>query len=234
MLETPVKYDRDYFVNHQWNRRIFNTYLLSDLRFLSGIYERQFSDDDRVDINTAFEVQVERLYQQLRKDLESVVIDEFEGHFNFRTFKGQSGGVPYEASKIARNKDYFTIRHCFEKIRWRRYFGGKKWGKATSYLLVNPKTTDDKMFWIDRVLDLEHNTGGIFHGKGCCFSDLYEGMSITDFGLRRSDIKKVKISLLDIRALVPSYKWGNMCELKLWNDFYKYVKRARTIYQRIS
>jgi hypothetical protein len=57
---------------------------------------------------------------------------------------------------------YAELAHLlFTVPRWIKLYGGKKWASGTRLLidLKNVKTTEDKVYWIDRVLDLYHNTG---------------------------------------------------------------------------
>lgn len=55
------------------------------------------------------------------------------------------------------------IHEAFTKYYWCDKFGGRSWGKATALLLDLPRTTEQKQIWIDRVLDLQHNTGHILN-----------------------------------------------------------------------
>jgi hypothetical protein len=57
---------------------------------------------------------------------------------------------------------------------WNSFYGGKKWAKACKmwFELYNSKTIKDDIFIIDKIFDLQHNTGIIFSKKGCNFRQL--------------------------------------------------------------
>lgn len=210
-----------------YSRSIFNVYLLSDIRFLSSIpnYSNlKFSDSDKLDIETLFNIEIEKLYKKLRSSLEKVVLDEFRDHSRNRTKNWESH---YNEKLMVKNKDYFSIEYCYSNLRWNKYYGGKKWGKAAKMLLNHPKSSDEKMFWIDKILDLEHNTGGIFYGKGCGLDCLYKKFPNSLWKIQKSYFHK---NILDVRAQIPSCFWANLCDHKLWNIVYKYVKRLYPVY----
>lgn len=50
-----------------------------------------------------------------------------------------------------------------DQDNWDREYGGKLWAKGTFFLLNLPKTDKDKIIWIDRVLDLYHNSGPLLN-----------------------------------------------------------------------
>lgn len=51
----------------------------------------------------------------------------------------------------------------FEGVSWENNYGGKRWSKAAKMLLDLPKTHDEKILWVDRVLDLYHNNGHLLN-----------------------------------------------------------------------
>lgn len=53
----------------------------------------------------------------------------------------------------------------FMEYDWSFQYGGESWGDAAKELmnLKNVKTLADKVYWIDRVMDLHHNTGHILN-----------------------------------------------------------------------
>lgn len=55
--------------------------------------------------------------------------------------------------------------HLFRSYLWDTSYGGELWAKAADALndLKNVKTFADKVYWIDRVLDLQHNNGHILN-----------------------------------------------------------------------
>lgn len=58
-----------------------------------------------------------------------------------------------------------TIRTLFFAKCWYRGYGGKRWGEATDLLiqLKNSKNIKDDVYLIDRIFDLQHNTGFVLN-----------------------------------------------------------------------
>lgn len=55
--------------------------------------------------------------------------------------------------------------HLFRNYRWSCQYGGESWAKAADALadLKNIKNLSDKVYWIDKVMDLHHNNGHILN-----------------------------------------------------------------------
>lgn len=58
----------------------------------------------------------------------------------------------------------------FYGVRWESSYGGKKWAKGAKSLIDarSVETTEDKVFWIDSVLDLYHNNGHMLDKTEFC------------------------------------------------------------------
>jgi hypothetical protein len=52
---------------------------------------------------------------------------------------------------------------AFSSFKWAKWYGGKNWATAVKFLIEKPKTIKQKQIWIDRVLDLQHNSGHILN-----------------------------------------------------------------------
>lgn len=57
--------------------------------------------------------------------------------------------------------DVYKMFHAHKY--WETDFGGKLWAKATEFLLNLPKNDKEKIVWVDRVLDLYHNSGPLLN-----------------------------------------------------------------------
>lgn len=79
-----------------------------------------------------------------------------ESHKNQLKFLQQSFRVPIKWS-------FEEIANSFEDSSWDSQYGGKRWAKATKMLLVLPQNQNEKILWIDRVLDLYHNNGHLLN-----------------------------------------------------------------------
>lgn len=93
--------------------------------------------------------------------------------------------------------DYPEIAHAlFTKISWFTSYGGRKWGRGTQLLmeLKSVKTSMDKIYWVDRVLDLYHNNGHMIDKTK--FKVLSKKMVILSSWTGR----KKKVTPLDLRA----------------------------------
>jgi len=58
-----------------------------------------------------------------------------------------------------------TISEAFHIKAWSSDYGGKRWGTATDFLikLKESKSLKDDIFLLDRIFDLQHNTGHILN-----------------------------------------------------------------------
>jgi hypothetical protein len=58
-----------------------------------------------------------------------------------------------------------AVHAIFYVPKWHISYGGRKWAKAAKMLIDSKevKTHHDKVFWCDRVLDLQHNTGHLLN-----------------------------------------------------------------------
>lgn len=55
------------------------------------------------------------------------------------------------------------IANSFKKCSWDHQYGGNRWAKAARMLLILPQDHNQKILWIDRVLDLYHNNGHLLN-----------------------------------------------------------------------
>jgi hypothetical protein len=96
----------------------------------------------------------------------------------------------------------------FSNYIWTRYYGGEAWAKATEELvnLKNVKTTKDKVYWIDRVMHLHHNTGHILNKtRFRCISRYYYNNN-TCYG-----------TYLDFRATAPTiFDLSKLCSSNIY------------------
>jgi len=86
------------------------------------------------------------------------------GAYGLYKFYKEKYGLTDEAITLARKLPdvYPEIAHLlFDGVKWSSDYGGKKWAKGTQALIDSKdiKTTEDKLFWTDQVLDLYHNNG---------------------------------------------------------------------------
>ena len=73
-------------------------------------------------------------------------------------------GLTHEMITCARENPeiYPEIAHLlFNEVRWAVDYGGASWANGTRALIDSKlvKSIEDKVFWVDRVLDLYHNNG---------------------------------------------------------------------------
>lgn len=122
-------------------------------------------------IREKYEDVVTSFYEEVRTALIQSIRSELR-HFPNHVY----GGLPeiyeaFEAERITkkqissaqRRPDKFpeTAHAIFSIPKWYLSYGGKKWAKGTKMLMdiVNVRTLEDKIFWVDKVLDLYHNCG---------------------------------------------------------------------------
>lgn len=84
----------------------------------------------------------------------------------YNTFGGQKAFKAFldgNSDQLPIQPNLNDILFCFNHKGWNSHYGGKNWAKATALLLDLPRTISQKQVWIDRVLDLQHNTGHILN-----------------------------------------------------------------------
>lgn len=103
---------------------------------------------------------------ELRHFPEMTFID-FDNSEKYRTLKAYRQaviGYPWKfVNRVKKNPSYNprVVKAIFLNIKWDDAYGGKKWAKGAQLLIdaESIKTLSDKVYWIDRVLDLYHNSG---------------------------------------------------------------------------
>lgn len=97
--------------------------------------------------------------------------------------------------------------HLFRDYNWDDEFGGEAWANASDALadLKNVKTLSDKVYWIDRVMDLHHNNGHILNKTE--FSSLENDTNVDKYDC---------ITFLDYRAKARSIlDFVEFCSFKI-------------------
>lgn len=71
----------------------------------------------------------------------------------------------YKKSENARDLSLDELEEMFLQNWSDKYYGGEKWAMAVKHLkdLINSKTPDNDVYFIDRIMDLQHNTGFILN-----------------------------------------------------------------------
>jgi len=167
--------------------KFFDFYSLSLLRYFAGPETLNYSNKARR-VQDQYERIVDEFYLSVRHALEYSVFREFR-HFTYYTecagdnlnnrLKELSDNVssiffieytPDAFVKRVKSKleldmrsSLIDIKSSFDDYLWDCDYGGKLWGKAAAFLIENPRTHKAKELWVDRVLDLQHNTGHILN-----------------------------------------------------------------------
>lgn len=169
-------------------------------------------------IRFSYEDIVETLFEKVVKCLASTTRGELIKHFYVEASDDEHYMSAY---RLRRNEGYSLklfygdgiiehaakASHLFRDYDWNDEYGGEAWAKAADALadLKNVKTLSDKVYWIDRVMDLHHNTGHILNKTE--FSSL-ENDSDTN--------KHAYISFLDYRAEAKSIlEFIDFCSSKI-------------------
>lgn len=157
-------------------RNFFDFYSINELYLRCGGF-RDIGYDDypvfvshriEVAIREAYEETVNSFYAEVYAALVASIKSELQ-HYpcscsHDATFKFEKLGISKQHIRSAKAHPsvYPELAHMiFTVPKWSAYYGGKKWAKGTQLLLdsKNVKTLSDKVYWIDRVLDLYHNCG---------------------------------------------------------------------------
>lgn len=208
-------------------RQFFDCYSLCDLEFWSSGPEMfKFNDCERQEIAILFERVVEEFYSYVRKQLDRVVFGEIE-HYNRRCCKN----IPnVTVKKIKKRRDAWTAEYIFRNLPWHQEYGGPLWADAAAFLLKHPTTTHEKMSWIDKVMDLQHNNGQIFSGKNSPL-EVMEDDECIDYSSTESYYYN---SPLDIRARGNMPTWRGLWSAKNSRTIGKYVGRVKHRYKTLK
>lgn len=89
----------------------------------------------------------------------------------------------------------------FSIPKWYSAYGGPKWAEAARLLVECKKVKSrmDKIYWVDRVLDLYHNTGHLLDKTG-----FYEISCIREYNALDKIGRKRKVNALTFRANAKS------------------------------
>lgn len=167
-------------------RAFYDIYALNELYFrLAG------GDEDYGYVRNHFgsfraEMKIREAYESLIPKFHAAIIDALErsvrSEIRYGTFSYLSKhllktskpvqehlsrkGLSFEVYRKSRrtNMPLNMVAEVFSCDRlWATHYGGPPWAKATSTLIEakKAKTLKDMFFWVDRILDLQHNSGFI-------------------------------------------------------------------------
>lgn len=115
---------------------------------------------------------VDEIYEFVKDALTYSVYSEASYLFRrYRTSKGMEAFDcgPATLNKWTKSKGVYRKRSWevslgiiyegFQTTFWELDYGGTSWAEGTKFLLDLPKTYSEKIIWVDRVFDLQHNTG---------------------------------------------------------------------------
>lgn len=143
----------------------FDFYSLEVIQYFAG--KNSLNNENRsFKINEQYEKIVDKIYDAVRKNLIKAVVDEV-GYIKSYKYNGVYKKIP--SCRKSDSDPRFEAYLCYickafnDSRKWISCYGGKRWGAAAKMLLENPKDIGNKSLWVDRVLDLQHNTGHILN-----------------------------------------------------------------------
>lgn len=164
-------------------------------------------------IKFQYEHTVELMFEHTVRCLANTTRGELVKHFYSEAYLQDDGCNYMTRDRLLKREGYTLkifyrdgiIKHAdraytlFFKYNWSDSYGGKAWAKGAKALadLKNVKTLKDKVYWIDRVMDLQHNNGHILNKTDFnCLSHYVNGFNGTylDFRARCKTI----FDLLDL------------------------------------
>ena len=196
--------------------QFFDLYALSDLHYLFA--ELRITHARRSErIREAFENIVEDMYGQVRKVLARSVSGEYRHTANCELYYGENP----RTQKVCKELDYLAMAKVFSaEDDWYQDYGGPLWAKAAEMMMENPRSLKDKMFWTDRVFDMQHNTGHILNKSR--FKVLEQEWNITDM--------EDRASALDYRAAGKLLEWELLVSRKVRNLLVPLKNQIKEIY----
>ncbi len=206
-------------------RQFFDCYVLCDLEYWSnGPATFRFNECEKNDIQILFEKRVNEFYSIVRRDLDKVVFSEL-WHYGEYCYSKLEG---IKINRIRKMRDAWTANYIFSKGKWDENYGGPLWGSAASFLLKHPQSIHEKMSWIDKVMDLQHNNGQVFSGKRLPISWVSEWETL------HSEDLCDWISPLDLRAEGDMPSWLHLCSPEVYTAVKKYVNKIKNNYKGLK
>lgn len=135
-------------------RKMHRALLYSVVREFRHLCEETYNNDE--DANPIIDRETYQMYWRISKHVKDCYDSRKGGQAFLDFLNGEVEHLPIQP----RLED---LLFCYNNVEWCDKYGGKNWGKATALLLNIPKTLSQKQVWIDRVLDLQHNTGHILN-----------------------------------------------------------------------
>lgn len=179
-------------------------------------------------IPTRKEEVISRCYTETVQHMKTAVIRELTAavYSEARHISTYCTGSDYNAylTQVANSNKEFALNwdtnklsldnlEKFYSFRWTdKYYGGKKWKQAVQHLkqLLAAKTDADAVYWIDRIMDLEHNTGFILD-KGAYVFLKHISLSVP----APSGKKKTNKNCLDFRFYAKLEDMIPMCSKRV-------------------
>ena len=169
-------------------RSFFDFYAINELYLYAGgfrnigyeNYSKFVSHNIEERLKYKYEEVVENFYEDILKALASSIHCELR-HFPSKccydyefTYENIINKTRFSKREIKRAlkcrvidvQKYAEVIHAIFYIpRWYYNYGGKKWAKAAKLMIDSKslKTLASKVYWIDQVLDLYHNTGHLLN-----------------------------------------------------------------------
>lgn len=138
---------------------IFDFYVLESLSYFAGKNSLNFSDKSRA-IENQLEIVVEKLYINAREALEKSIYKEYKHSFGWYSGNKTRQKI-FSSSSTRKLKKAFIVFSDYKK--WCDEYGGKLWANAAELALQYPQSTKDKVLWLDRLFDMQHNTGHLLN-----------------------------------------------------------------------
>lgn len=140
---------------------IFDFYVLEPLSHFAGQDTLNFFGKAN-SIQKQLEFTVERLLPHAREALVKSIFGEAK-YINLWGY--YMGGMRRTRPFI--NRENFRLKKCLiifsDHRKWVHAYGGKVWAKACELALESPQTLKDKILWLDRLFDMQHNTGHLLN-----------------------------------------------------------------------
>ena len=147
-----------YAQNHIWFKTVGSSQYGYKLeKIIPAPKEKKIDETFSTTVSMIKKLVIESLEDSVRSE-----IRHFQDCFDHNLFKEKIK----LSLNVGQSSNLEKIRLAFSYHKyWDRQYGGKRWAEATKYLisLKNSKNIKDDIYFIDRIFDLQHNTGFILN-----------------------------------------------------------------------
>lgn len=189
-------------------KKFFDLYVLEPLNVFAGDSNISTNNYCRASkIKEELEKTVDWLFFHAKEALLTSIISEYK-HKSYQ-YHGKLKKPNISLKDLDTNKLNIIYNVFNDYLSWAIFYGGRRWARATNHALQTPSTLNEKIIWLDRLFDMQHNCGNLLNKTDFSF---LENKS-SQYG--KSLNKKYAIKLLNFRAVANLTQLSSFCSVKV-------------------